>query len=90
MEPHLLTNNESFFIYLEGEIIDCGKTSIQAIDVFIKTFCVFGIPVPATIRKLIEFFEILSYKVKVNSRVVGVKRLVSLFAESLTADINSD
>ncbi|XP_062551511.1 uncharacterized protein LOC134216681 [Armigeres subalbatus] len=90
VEPHLITNNENYYIYLEGEIIDCGKSSIQAIDVFIKTFCVFGIPVPATIRKLVEFFEIVSYKIKANSRTVGVKRLVSLFAESLTAEMNSD
>ncbi|XP_062716798.1 uncharacterized protein LOC109622851 isoform X1 [Aedes albopictus] len=86
VQPHIITDGEHYYIYLQGEILDCGKSSLQAIDVFFKSFCVFGVAVPAAVRKVIELFEVVAYKTKSNGSTQGVNHLAVKFSKSLSAE----
>ena len=75
---------------VQGEIINCGKSSIQAVDTFFKMFAVFGIPVHKQLGKLMEFLEIITYNIKNCSSTQTVQRLVVTFSESLLAETSDD
>lgn len=53
---------------------------------FFKSFCVFGVAVPAAVRKVIELFEVVAYKTKSNGSTQGVNHLAVKFSKSLSAE----
>ncbi|XP_058840253.1 uncharacterized protein LOC131695751 [Topomyia yanbarensis] len=83
--PHIVNQGDVFMMFVQGHIISLGTNSVQAIDTFVKSFCVFNCKVPATIIKLVELIEVLSYKVKNDSSRLSVNQLVHKMRESITA-----
>ncbi|XP_058837243.1 uncharacterized protein LOC131693447 isoform X3 [Topomyia yanbarensis] len=56
-----------YFVVLEREAIDCGDCSIQTLDVFFKSFAVFGVKVPVFVYPLYEIFKIKIHKLATHS-----------------------
>lgn len=86
--PHLINQDESYMIYAEEQVFLLGADAVQAIDTFIKFFCVFNHKVPASLVKLVELIEIISYRVKQNSCRRHVNELCAKLMEFMNA--NSD
>lgn len=55
--PHLIYNGNSYLLYLQSQVIICGRESIRAIDVLFKAFTVFGINPPACLLTAWSLFS---------------------------------
>ncbi|XP_053686634.1 uncharacterized protein LOC128736178 [Sabethes cyaneus] len=84
--PHIACVAEKFqegtlFLVVYGHIIECGSSSIQAIDAFFKAFDVLGAPVPVLLRKLYDFISVHLYKTLCSSGSTKVAELSLIFEE---------
>ncbi|XP_062554122.1 uncharacterized protein LOC134219416 [Armigeres subalbatus] len=84
--PHIICKGTEYFLFIAGELIECGESSVQALDVFFKCFIVFDIPVPSPLQKLHDLVEISCYKVRKHSTRQSVNRLCGMLLESCKAE----
>ncbi|XP_065081594.1 uncharacterized protein LOC135704095 [Ochlerotatus camptorhynchus] len=84
--PHIIFQGDEYFIYILGELIHCGDSSAQVLDVFFKCFSVFNVSVSPQLQKIKDFVDIVSFKTMKHSTRQSVNRLTAMFLESFKAD----
>lgn len=75
-----------YYIIIAKEVCIPVPNAIHAIDIWVKSFKVFGIPVPYSLSMIIDFIDCVLYKVLTHSSRVTVNRLVAAFREATNAE----
>ncbi|XP_055527428.1 uncharacterized protein LOC129720040 [Wyeomyia smithii] len=81
-DPHILCIGEkqsrgNMYLIFYSYSISCGNSSLQAIEVFFKSFSVLGIPIPLQLKKIHDFLSIKLWKTLSSTISVTVQRLIS-------------
>ncbi|XP_021694324.1 uncharacterized protein LOC110674336 [Aedes aegypti] len=85
--PHMICKGGEYHLFIQGHLVKCGDSSVQAVDVLFKSFAVFRLPVPPVLQKLHDLIEISCYKVKQHSTRQIVNKLCATIQESCKAEI---
>lgn len=87
-EPHMICVAERFkkgnyYFVIDRTVVPCGNSSVRAVEIFFKSFRVFGVKVPVLLRKLDSIIATNVWRTANSSKYKAVTDLTQRFEEFL-------